>query len=136
MRTIGSCHITTTADVDTLEFNWGVIHMLATEKVTGGKTFSFGHVVLKPGEGHIRHNHPTADEVIYVVSGEAEQMLDDQPPVTIKTGDCIWIPLGVYHSTINKSSAPITLIVIYSPAGAEQVLWDDPAVKITPPQTS
>lgn len=133
MKKIGACFITDTNSVDKLEFDWGVIHMLSEEKVTGGKTFSFGHVVLQPGKGHIRHNHPTADEVIYVVSGEAEQMLDDQPPVMIKAGDCLWIPKGVYHSTINRSSEPILLIVVYAPAGAEQVLREDPNVKITPP---
>lgn len=132
MRKIGSCAITTTKDVDTLEFDWGIIHMLSEERVTGAKTFSFGHVVLQPGKGHIRHNHPTADEIIYVVSGEADQMLDDQPPVRVKAGDCIWIPMGVYHSTVNTGSEPIVLIVVYAPAGAEGALRVDPNVKITP----
>lgn len=136
MQKLGTCFITTTDDVEKLEFDWGIIHMLAQEKVTGGKTFSFGHVVLQPGKGHVRHNHPTADEVIYVVSGEAEQMLDDEEPVMIKPGDCIWIPQGVYHSTINKGSEPIHLIVVYAPAGAEGVLWEDPNVTITPPVNS
>lgn len=136
MRTIGTCHITTTEDTDKLEFDWGVIHMLCEEQVTGGKTMSFGSVVLQPGQGHIRHNHPTADEVIYVVSGEADQMLDDKDTVRVKSGDCIWIPKGVYHSTVNTSDEPIHLIVVYAPAGAEQVLREDPSVKITPPSNS
>lgn len=136
MQKIGECLVTTQKDVDRLEFDWGVIHMLARENLTGSSSFSFGHVVLQPGKGHIRHNHPTADEVIYVLSGEADQMLDDQPAVPVRAGDCIWIPKGVYHSTINTGSDPLTLIVVYSPAGAEQVLWDDPAVSITPPQAT
>lgn len=132
VQKIGSCFITDTDSVDSLAFDWGVIHMLAEERVTGGTTFSFGHVVLQPGQGHIRHNHPTADEVIYVVSGEADQMLDDQAPVRVKAGDSIWIPKGVYHSTINRSSEPIVLVVVYAPAGAEQALREDPNVRITP----
>ncbi len=135
MQKIGSCFIATEHDVDKLEFNWGVIHILAKESMTGSGTFSFGHVVLQPGQGHVRHNHPTADEVIYVLSGEAEQMLDDEPAVKVKPGDCIWIPKAVYHSTINKGSDPVILIVVYSPAGAEQALWEDPDVKITLPQS-
>jgi len=132
MKKIGTCAITTTNDVDTLEFDWGIIHMLSEERVTGAQTFSFGHVVLQPGKGHIRHNHPTADEIIYVVSGEADQMLDDEPAVRVKAGDCIWIPKGVYHSTVNTGSEPIVLIVVYAPAGAEGALRLDPDVKITP----
>jgi oxalate decarboxylase/phosphoglucose isomerase-like protein (cupin superfamily) len=134
MQKIGNCFIATENDVDKLEFNWGVIHILAKESMTGSGSFSFGHVVLQPGQGHVRHNHPTADEVIYVLSGEAEQMLDDAPAVKVKAGDCIWIPKAVYHSTINTGREPVILIVVYSPAGAEQVLWDEPTVKITPPQ--
>ena len=134
MQKIGNCFISTENDVDKLEFNWGVIHILAKESMTGSGTFSFGHVVLQPGQGHVRHNHPTADEVIYVLSGEADQMLDDEPAVKVKPGDCIWIPKAVYHSTINTGSEPVILIVVYAPAGAEQALWDDPNVKITLPQ--
>lgn len=132
MQHIGSCAITTPDDVDTLQFDWGIIHMLSEERVTGATSFSFGRVLLQPGQGHIRHNHPLADEIIYVVSGEADQMLDDQPPVRIKSGDCIWIPKGIFHSTINHAEQPIELIVVYAPAGSEQALRQDPAVKITP----
>jgi oxalate decarboxylase/phosphoglucose isomerase-like protein (cupin superfamily) len=134
MRKVGTCFVTTEEDVDTLEFDWGIIHMLSEERVTLGKTMSFGTVVLQPGKGHVRHNHPTSDEIIYVVSGEADQMLDDQPPIRVKAGDCIWIPQAVYHSTINVGSEPVRLIVIYAPAGAEGVLREDPTVKITPPK--
>ena len=133
MQKIGTCFIATENDVEKLEFNWGVIHVLAKESMTGSGTFSFGHVVLQPGQGHVRHNHPTSDEVIYVLSGEADQMLDDEPAVRVKPGDCIWIPKAVYHSTINTGSEPVILLVVYAPAGAEQVLWDDPNVKITLP---
>ena len=133
VKKIGTCTVTTTNDVDKLEFDWGIIHMLSEESVTGGKTMSFGSVLLQPGKGHIRHNHPTADEIIYVVSGEADQMLDDEAPIRITAGDCIWIPKGVYHSTVNVGTEPIHLIVVYAPAGDEQALRQDPDVKITPP---
>ena len=133
MEKIGRCFVTTTNDVDQLEFDWGIIHMLSEERVTGGSSFSFGSVKLQAGKGHIRHNHPDADEVIYVVSGEGDQMLDDKEPVRVKAGDCIWIPKGVYHSTINRGADAMHLIVVYAPAGSEQALRQDPTVKITSP---
>ena len=136
MQKLGRCMITTKNDVDQLEFDWGIIHMLSEERVTGAKTFSFGVVSLQPGKGHVRHNHPDADEIIYVVSGEADQMLDDEPAVPVRAGDCIWIPEGIYHSTINTGDTPVQLIVIYAPAGAEGVLRQDPTVKITPPSNN
>jgi oxalate decarboxylase/phosphoglucose isomerase-like protein (cupin superfamily) len=131
MKTIGHCKITRKEDVDQLEFDWGKLNFLSDEPTTGAKSFSFGVVELAVGKGHTRHNHPGVDEIIYVVSGEGDQMLDDQEPVRVKAGDSIWIPKDIYHSTINRGSEAMKLIVVYSPAGPEQLLRQDPAVKIT-----
>ncbi|MDX1992441.1 MAG: cupin domain-containing protein [bacterium] len=132
MQKIGACTITTEADVDSLVFDWGTIHMLSEENVTGSKSISFGTVVLQPGKGHIRHNHPDADEIIYFISGEGEQMLDDHPAVKCTGGACIWIPKGIYHSTVNTGDSPLHLVVAYIPAGSEQALRQDPAVQVIP----
>lgn len=129
----GDCFITTEADVDSLVFDWGTIHMLCEERVTGAKSISFGTVVLEQGKGHIRHNHPDADEIIFFVSGEGDQMVNDDVPQRCKAGACIWIPKGIYHSTINRGDGPLHLVVAYIPAGSEQALRQDPAVKIIPP---
>ncbi len=133
MKEIGRCTVTREEDVDTLVFDWGDIRMLSEENVTGARSFSFGYVELHPDQGHVRHHHPAADEVIYVLSGEGDQMLDDQETVRVKAGDCIWIPQGVYHATVNRGGEPMRLIVVYAPAGAEQALRGDPSVKIIPP---
>ncbi|MCA9835954.1 MAG: cupin domain-containing protein [Trueperaceae bacterium] len=133
MKTIGRCKITRNEDVDQLRFDWGTLHFLSDENATGAKSFSFGHVELAVGKGHVRHNHPDADEIIYVMSGEGDQMLDDEPAVHVKKGDSIWIPKGIYHSTINQGSEPMHLLVVYAPAGAEQVLWQDPGVTVLKP---
>jgi quercetin dioxygenase-like cupin family protein len=66
MQKPGSGVITTTEDVDRLEFDWGKIHFLSEPAVTGAKRFSFGVVELAQGEGHARHNHPGSEEIIYV----------------------------------------------------------------------
>ena len=133
MKNFGACVVTRNEDVDDLVFDWGVIRMLSEESVTGARSFSFGYVELAEGKGHIRHNHPTADEIIYVLAGEGDQMLDDEDTVRVTAGDCIWIPKGIYHSTVNRGSGPMRLIVVYAPAGAEQALREDPTVQIVPP---
>ena len=133
MKEFENGYITTDDDVDTLAFDWGKIYMLAEESVTGGTTFSFGHVVLAPGKGHVRHNHPTADEVIYCIKGKGRQMIDDKEWVDLNPGDCCWIPKAIFHSTINSSDTePLELVVVYAPAGAEQSLRELPDVVITP----
>jgi oxalate decarboxylase/phosphoglucose isomerase-like protein (cupin superfamily) len=133
MQKFNDCYITYKEDVDSLVFDWGTVNMLSEEGVTGSKSISFGAVRLEQGQGHTRHNHPDADEIIYVVSGEGKQMLDDHEPVTVKPGACMWIPKGIFHSTINTGNGPLHLVVAYLPAGAEQALRDIPGVKIVPP---
>ena len=132
MKRIGSCTVTRADDVDTLAFDWGKIHMLSEARVTGAQSFSFGLVELAAGQGHVRHNHADADEVIYVLFGEGEQMLDDKDTVKVTAGDCIYIPKSVYHSTVNRGEDAMRLIVVYAPVGAEQALREDPAVEIIP----
>ena len=130
MKTVGSCAITNHDNVDQLVFDWGKIRMLSEERVTGATSFSFGYVELEVGKGHIRHNHPDADEIIYVIAGEGDQMLEDMETVRVKAGDSIWIPKGVYHSTVNQGDEIMRLVVVYSPAGAEQALREDPTVTV------
>ena len=57
-----------------------------------GAKLTFGEVILLPGQGHVRHNHPTAEEILYVLSGTGEQMVDDKPPFAVHPGDTIYIP--------------------------------------------
>lgn len=132
MHQLGRGCITTEADVDSLVFDWGTIHMVCEERVTGAQSISFGTVMLEAGKGHVRHNHPDADEIIFFVNGEGDQMVDDEPPVRCKAGACVWIPKGVYHSTINRGEGTLFLVVAYVPAGSEQVLRQDPTVKVIP----
>jgi oxalate decarboxylase/phosphoglucose isomerase-like protein (cupin superfamily) len=132
MEKPGSGVITTTQDVDCLEFDWGEIHFLSEPAVTGANRFSFGIVELAPGKGHARHNHPGSEEVIYVVSGKGEQMVDDQSPVKVSAGSSIYIPADVYHSTVNTGTETLKLIVVYSPAGPERLLREIPGCKVIP----
>jgi oxalate decarboxylase/phosphoglucose isomerase-like protein (cupin superfamily) len=132
MQHLGRGRITYGEDVDTLDFDWGRIKFLSEPAVTGAERFSFGMVVLAPGKGHERHNHPGCEEIIFVMSGEGEQMVDDQPAVAIRPGASIYIPADIYHSTVNTGWEPLRLLVVYSPAGPERLLRDIPGVSITP----
>jgi oxalate decarboxylase/phosphoglucose isomerase-like protein (cupin superfamily) len=42
-------------------FDWGVIKWYVTPDDTEGANLTFGEVVLLPGKGHERHNHPDAE---------------------------------------------------------------------------
>ena len=108
--------------VPTQTFEWGAIKWFVTPEATEGAGITFGEVVLQPGKGHDRHNHPHSEEVLYVLSGEGEQMLDDGEPFPVNAGDTIYVPTGMFHSTRNTGWAPLRLLALYSPAGAEKAL--------------
>ena len=132
MQKIGACHIVYGHDVETLAFDWGNVKLLSTPDTAGGKTMTFGMVVLEPGKGHSRHEHPDADEILFIISGDGEQMLDDKPAVPIRPGACIYVPRGIFHSTLNTGWEPLRFAVVYAPAGTEEVLRTLPDVKRVP----
>ena len=107
------------ATLPTMSFDWGVIKPL----VEGDSAnVSLMHVVLLPGQGHDRHNHPDADEILYVLAGTGEQMVDDAATVPIHPGQTVWIPKGAFHSTRNTGWEPLVLLAVYAPGGAENAL--------------
>jgi oxalate decarboxylase/phosphoglucose isomerase-like protein (cupin superfamily) len=112
------------AAVSTQTFEWGAIKWLVTPDATEGAGLTFGEVVLQPGQGHDRHNHPEAEEILYVLSGEGEQMLDEggERRFPVRAGDTIYVPTGVFHATLNTGWEPLRLLALYNPGGAEKVL--------------
>jgi oxalate decarboxylase/phosphoglucose isomerase-like protein (cupin superfamily) len=112
--------------LSTQTFDWGAIKWFVTPDQTEGASMTFGEVILLPGLGHDRHNHPTSEEILYVLSGEGMQMLDDGEPFPVKAGDAIFVPTAMFHSTKNTGWEPMRLLAIYNPGGPEKVLEELP----------
>jgi len=110
------------AALPTMTFEWGAIKPLVAAANTPGAELSLMHVVLLPGQGHVRHNHPDSDEILYLLAGSGEQMVDDGEPFAVGAGHAVFIPKGAFHSTVNTGWEPLTLLAIYAPAGAEEAL--------------
>lgn len=108
--------------IPTQTFDWGIIKPLVSRANTDSPAMSLLHVLLLPGRGHERHNHPDADEILYVLAGRGEQMVDDGDPFPVGAGQAVFIPTAAWHSTINTGWEPLTLLAIYAPAGAEEAL--------------
>jgi oxalate decarboxylase/phosphoglucose isomerase-like protein (cupin superfamily) len=118
--------------VPTQTFDWGAIKWFVAPGHTEGAAISFGEVVLLPGQGHTRHNHPSSEEILYVLSGEGLQMLNDEEPFPVKAGDTIYVPTAMYHSTLNTGWAPLRLLAIYNPGGPERDLEQLPDFREVP----
>jgi quercetin dioxygenase-like cupin family protein len=69
-------------------------------------------VDIGPGEVAPRHRHP-GEEIIYVLEGTLEYEVDGKPPVTLKSGDVLFIPYGTVHSARNPGSVNAAELATY-----------------------
>jgi quercetin dioxygenase-like cupin family protein len=69
-------------------------------------------VDLAPGVAFGRHSHP-GEEIIYVLAGAIEYDVDGKPPVTLKTGDVLFIPAGTVHAAKNVGDVPASELATY-----------------------
>ena len=122
--------------VDAYGFDWGQLSVVLGPQVNGAARFSAAVVTVPPGQGHARHNHPGAEEIIYILQGDGEQMVEDRDgrPHTepVRAGCCIFIPEGRFHSTLNTGAGEMRIFVVYSPAGPEEALRDLPDFRLIP----
>jgi quercetin dioxygenase-like cupin family protein len=73
-----------------------------------------------------RHTHPGL-ETLYILEGEMDLLVEDQPDKHMKPGDSGQIPAGAVH-TVAPPAKPVKLLVTYV------VEKDKPLVAIVPPK--
>jgi oxalate decarboxylase/phosphoglucose isomerase-like protein (cupin superfamily) len=125
----------------TSTFGWGAIKFLCDPKVCGSEQITAGHVKLASGQGHLRHNHPGSEEILFIIAGEGEQMVETDLEENgaeprffpVKAGDLVHIPASVHHQTVNTGAATMELLAVYSPCGPEAVIRALPDHRELPP---
>lgn len=65
------------------------------------------------------HEHDYEDEVIIMLDGELEVMVDDERHL-VKTGSSLMLPRGSRHQLINRTGSTSRYMVVCSPAGFER----------------
>jgi quercetin dioxygenase-like cupin family protein len=68
-----------------------------------GREVIQARVELEPGFASRKHTHP-GEEIIYVLEGSLEYQVEGKPPMTLKTGDVLFIPAGTIHAARNVGS--------------------------------
>ncbi|MBE7942667.1 MULTISPECIES: cupin domain-containing protein [Ramlibacter] len=118
--------ITHPDDVETIVTDWTTAKVLCGPDVDGSEQMGAVALFFEPGQGHSRHIHHDADQIIYVVSGRGEHVAEraDGTSVTEKVaaGSLIFIPKGHYHSTFNTGWEPMRVLAVFSPAAPVQAL--------------
>lgn len=109
--------------VDTHMSNWVTAKILCEPSAFPTTRMGAVSIFFDPGQGHFRHNHPENEQIIFVISGEAEMMIEHvegEPRYeTIRAGSLVHIPRGAYHSTLNKGWEPVRILAVYHPPGPE-----------------
>ena len=73
---------------------------------------------MEPGRCHPFHHHPTREEIIYVISGQAEQWVGRETR-RLGAGDIAHIPKDEVHGTYNAGNEALVILAILSPARFE-----------------
>jgi quercetin dioxygenase-like cupin family protein len=99
------------------------------EKLDGKKAkATMVEVTLAPGEVEAAHRHP-GPAFGYVLEGEYEWAIDDQPAKTFKAGDTFYEPTGCLHRVSKNPAAKgntRVLAVVLHPRNARQITIPEP----------
>lgn len=93
----------------------GTHYWFSRPDITESKDLIVTRVDVEPGGGHPFHIHPTMDEVIYILSGKAEQWIEKESK-TLGAGEAVFIPKKMVHATFNESDETLSFLAILSPA--------------------
>src|SRR5438309_9083650 len=95
----------------------GVTHIY---KATGAETagsFSLWEDVVPPGGGAPPHTHTREDEAFYVLSGEIQFELEDEPaPRRLGSGSFLYGARHRRHGYRNVSDQPARMLVLCTPS--------------------
>jgi quercetin dioxygenase-like cupin family protein len=76
-----------------------------------GREVLQARVDFAPGASFPRHTHP-GEEIIYVLAGTIEYEVNGKP-VTVRTGDVLFVPDGVVHSARNVGNDSAAELATY-----------------------
>lgn len=108
------CFITR-EDAEVEELPRGLHYWLSRPGLTDSEHFLAVRVHVAPGNGHPFHYHSTMEEIIYVLSGRAEQWIEEEQR-DLGPGEMVHIPKGVVHGTYNAGDQPLVFLAVLSPS--------------------
>jgi quercetin dioxygenase-like cupin family protein len=93
-----------------------------TQNLVGGASpieatnFSMGHVTLEPNGGQVPWHNQEQEEIYFIIEGTCEMCLGEDRQ-TLRTGQAVYIPSGVFHQLTNIGDTPARMLYCYGPAG-------------------
>lgn len=108
----------TDAEMEVEQVPWGPHDWLCRPGLTETENLLLVRVHMPPGDAHQFHRHPALEEIIYVISGTAEQWVEREKRI-LRPGAMAHIPKDVVHGTYNAGDETLVFLAILSPAEFE-----------------
>lgn len=98
---------------------WTLEEWLCRADVVPNQELLMVRANMEAGYSHPFHTHPTREEIIYVLSGRAEQWIGPEHRI-LGPGEMLLIPKGEVHGTYNPFRERLVFLAILSPAHAAE----------------
>ncbi len=109
------------SETKTIPFEWGSLTWLANAEMGNSTDMTVGKCVLKAGAENPLHRHPNCSEVLVVLEGTIEHVIEEGRSVRMNPGDCINLPVNLPHKARNVGSEDAILLISFSSAYRETV---------------
>jgi quercetin dioxygenase-like cupin family protein len=96
---------------------WATVEWLSRNDLVGAEQLLLVRATIEAGRSHPFHHHPNREEIIYVLSGRAEQWVGEEYRI-LAAGEMALIPQGAVHGTYNPFEEDVTFLAILAPADA------------------
>ena len=105
---------------------WTLEEWLCRSDIVPNRELLMVRANMEPGRSHPFHTHPTREEIIYILSGRAEQWIGREHRI-LGPGEMLLIPKGEVHGTYNPFRERLVFLAILAPANAA----DPPIVDVS-----
>ncbi len=116
---IAARRFVTAAEKVDFQSAWTLEEWLCRGDVVPNKELLLVRANMEAGRCHPFHTHPTREEIIYILSGRAEQWCGRNRRI-LGPGEMVLIPKGEVHGTYNPFNERLVFLAILSPSDAAE----------------
>ena len=98
---------------------WTLEEWLCRSDIVPNQDLMMVRANMEAGHSHPFHTHPTREEIIYILSGRAEQWVGQEHRI-LGPGEMVLIPKGEVHGTYNPFRERLVFLAILAPAKAAE----------------
>ena len=98
---------------------WTLEEWLCRADVVPNQELLMVRANMEPKRSHPFHTHPTREEIIYIISGRAEQWVGKAHRI-LGPGEMVLIPRTEVHGTYNPFNERLVFLAILAPSQAAE----------------